>query len=68
MKSSQDYSIHFLPASVSSLIQPYDSKIKKGEFESMNKSEKTKDGKRMIKENFIKLKIDRLGNISPIDK
>lgn len=66
MKSSQDYQAHFLPADVSSLIQPYDSKLKKGEFESMNKSEKTKDKSQVIKENFIKLKIDRLGNISPI--
>ncbi|NOT93256.1 MAG: hypothetical protein HOP05_16510 [Ferruginibacter sp.] len=65
MKSSQEYSVHFLPANVSALIQPYDSKIKKGEFESMNKSEKTSDKKQLIKENFIKLKVDRLGNISP---
>ena len=66
MKSSQDYQAHFLPADISSLIQPYDSKLKKGEFESMNKSEKTKDKSQVIKENFIKLKVDRLGNITPI--
>ncbi len=66
MKSSQDYQAHFLPADVSALIQPYDSKFKKGEFESMNKSEKTKDKSQVIKENFIKLKIDRLGNFSAI--
>ncbi|HVZ96617.1 MAG TPA: HNH endonuclease domain-containing protein [Chitinophagaceae bacterium] len=67
MKSSQNYQAHFLPADVSTLIQPYDSKLKTGEFESMNKSEKTKDldNPQVIKENFIKLKVDRLGNIKP---
>ena len=66
VKSFGTYQCYFLPSSVSSLIYAYDSKIKKGEFDSLNKSEKTKDGKQMIKENFIKLKVDRLGNISPI--
>jgi CRISPR-associated endonuclease Csn1 len=65
MKSSQDYQAHFLPIEISSLIHPYDAKSKKGEFESMNKSEKTKDGTQVIKYNFIKLKVDRLGNIKP---
>lgn len=68
MKSSNGAQAHFLPAEISSLIQPYDSKTKKGEFESMNKSEKTKDLKHFIKENFVKLNIDRLGNISPKKK
>lgn len=67
MKSSQDYQAHFLPAEVSSLIQPYDSKIQKGEFESMNKSEKTKDRSQFIKENLIKLSVDRLGNVRPFN-
>jgi len=65
MKSTQTSAAYFLPASVSLLIQPYDPKLKKGEFESMNKSEKTIDRLQVIKENFIKLKVDRLGNISP---
>lgn len=66
MKSSQDTKVYFLPITVSSLIQPYNPKAKKGEFESMNKSEKTKDKSQTIKENFIKLKVDRLGNIKPV--
>lgn len=65
MKSSTDSKCYFLPAFVASLINYYDSKIKKGEFESTNKSERTYDGIQTIKENFIKLKVDRLGNISP---
>jgi hypothetical protein len=65
MKSSGDSLCYFLPVEVSSLIASYDAKIKKGEFESLNKSEKTKDGNQTIKENFIKLYIDRLGNITP---
>lgn len=65
MKSSQQSFAYFLPSNISSLIQPYDSKIKKGEFESLNKSEKTKEKNQVIKENFIKLKVDRLGNITP---
>lgn len=61
MKSSTASTCYFLPISVSSIIE-------KGEFESLSKSEKTKDKQeqRVIKENFIKLKVDRLGNISPI--
>ncbi len=58
MKSSSAATCYFLPVSVSSIIE-------KGEFESLNKSEKTKDSSQVIKENFIKLQIDRLGNISP---
>jgi len=66
MKSSGDSLCYFLPAHISSLIAPYNIKLKKGEFESLNKSEKTFDGTKTIKENFIKLKIDRLGNIRPM--
>ncbi len=58
MKSSNSSTCYFLPSTVSSLIE-------KGEFESLGKSEKTKDGKQVIKENFIKLKVDRLGNFIP---
>lgn len=62
MKSSTAYTCYFLPVSVSSIIA-------KGEFESLGKSEKTKEIDRplTIKENFIKLKIDRLGNIEPVN-
>jgi CRISPR-associated endonuclease Csn1 len=66
VKSFGDYMCYFLHSNIASMIQSYDSKIKKGEFESKNQSEKTKDGKQMIKANCIKLKIDRLGNITPI--
>jgi hypothetical protein len=59
MKSSSTSTCYFLPISVASIIE-------KGEFESLSKSEKTKEGNQVIKENFIKLKVDRLGNISPI--
>lgn len=65
MRSSTETKCYFLPACVANLISPYDPKTKKGEFESSNKSEKTKDGIQLIKENFIKLKVDRLGNIQP---
>jgi len=67
MKSSGESKCYFLPAFVSSLLLYYDAKAKKGEFESTNKSEKTIDGTQTIKENFIKLKIDRLGNIKPAE-
>lgn len=65
MKSSSDSLCYFLPSNVSSLLASYDKKIKKGEFESLNKSEKTLDGSQAIKENFIKLNITRTGNIIP---
>lgn len=55
----------FLPHNISALILPYDSKTKKGEFGSLNKSEKTIDGLQTIKKTCIKIKIDRLGNIKP---
>ncbi len=67
MRSSGETKCYFLPANIATLISQYDAKNKKGEFESINKSEKTNDGEQVIKENFIKLKIDRLGNISPIN-
>ena len=56
----------FLPHNISALIQPYDSKTKKGEFGSLNKSEKIIDGTYSIKKVCIKIQIDRLGNIKPI--
>lgn len=65
MKSSADSLCYFLPACIASLVAPYNSKIKKGEFESLNKSEKTIDGTQIIKENFVKLRVGRLGNIQP---
>ena len=66
MKSSSESKCYFLPVNIAALISPYDSMIKKGEFESTNKSERTKATNQLIKENFIKLKVDRLGNVSPI--
>lgn len=65
MKSSTETKCYFLPSQVASLIVQYDPKTKKGEFESTNKSERTKDASQLIKENFIKLNVDRLGNIKP---
>lgn len=59
MKSSTSATCYFLPVEVSNLIE-------KGEFESLGKSEKTKDGKRAIKSSCIKLKINRLGYITPV--
>jgi CRISPR-associated endonuclease Csn1 len=56
MKSSNGSTCYFLPNVVSSIIE-------KGEFESLSKSEKTKDGLQIIKDNFIKLQLDRLGNL-----
>ncbi len=55
----------FLLHNISALIQPYDSKTKKGEFGSLNKSEKTIDTQYSIKKVCIKIQIDRLGNIKP---
>lgn len=63
MKNSSESKCYFLPVKVASLIQYYDAKLKLGEFESTNKSEKTIAGDRIIKEHCIKLNIDRLGNI-----
>lgn len=68
MRSSGETKCYFLPAYVSTLISQYDSKTKKGEFESTNKSEKTKDNNQIIKENFVKLKVDRLGNVTPLNQ
>lgn len=65
MKSSQNSECYFLPATVSSLIAYYDSSTKKGEFGSLNKSEKNWDQTQAIKHQFIKLKVDRLGNVMP---
>lgn len=65
MKSSSETKCYFLPAYISGLISYYDAKTKRGEFESTNKSERVIDGSQIIKENFIKLKVDRLGNVSP---
>lgn len=64
MVSSTGAECHFIKSNVSSLIKSYDSKSKIGEFGSLNKQEITTDGFYRIKETCIKLKIDRLGNIS----
>ncbi|MCA0431395.1 MAG: type II CRISPR RNA-guided endonuclease Cas9 [Bacteroidetes bacterium] len=55
---------HFIQSKISSLIKTYDSKSKMGEMGSLNKQELTMFGHQRVKEICIKLKIDRLGNIS----
>ncbi len=54
----------FIKSSISSLIKNYDAKTKIGELGSLNKLEITIPDHIRIKEFCIKLKIDRLGNIS----
>jgi CRISPR-associated endonuclease Csn1 len=53
---------YFLPHNIANLLLPYNAQIKKGEFESKNKTENTIGGI-SIKRNCIKIKVDRLGNI-----
>lgn len=55
--------LHCLPSSISSLISPYDTKLKFGEFGSLNKSERSLEGF-TIKKVCIKMETDRLGSIS----
>lgn len=56
----------FVPHYIAKPIIPYSRKDKtKGEIDWNDKSDKTWDGKKVIKENFIKLNVDRLGNIRP---
>lgn len=64
MVSSTGSECHFIKNNISSLIKNYDAKSKIGELGSLNKLETTTDGEFRIKEVCIKLKIDRLGNIS----
>lgn len=64
MVSSTGSECHFIKANVSSLIKSYDAKSKCGEMGSLNKLEISLDGKYRIKEVCIKLRVDRLGNIS----
>ncbi len=64
MVSSTGGECHFVHNSISSLIKNYDAKTKIGELGSLNKLEVTIDGIYRIKEVCIKLKVDRLGNIS----
>ncbi len=64
MVSSTGGKCHFVHNSISSLIKNYDAKTKIGELGSLNKLEVTIDGIYRIKEVCIKLKVDRLGNIS----
>lgn len=66
MVSSTKKECHFIQANVSMPIKSYDTKTKIGEFGSLNKSELTIEGDVRIKNHCIKLKIDRLGNISRI--
>lgn len=64
MVSSTGGECHFIKSSISTLIKSYDAKSKIGELGSINKLEVTSDGLFRIKEVCVKLKIDRLGNIS----
>ena len=54
----------FVKQTIASLIKSYDPQTKIGELESKNKLEVTICSRIKIKESCIKLKIDRLGNIS----
>jgi CRISPR-associated endonuclease Csn1 len=63
MVSSTGSECHFVNHRIASLIKTYDAKSKTGELGSLNKLETSFEGIR-IKEVCIKLKIDRLGNIS----
>lgn len=54
----------FIKSSIASLIKNYDAKTKIGELGSQNKLEVTICKGIRIKEVCIKLKVDRLGNIS----
>ncbi len=66
MVSSTGKECHFIPANISLLIKNYDAKSKIGEIGSLNKQELTLDLSNpiRIKEKCIKLKVDRLGNVS----
>lgn len=64
MVSSTGSECHFIKATISSLIKNYDAKTKIGEMGSLNKLEVTIEGNHRIKESCIRLKVDRLGNIS----
>ena len=55
---------YFIKSNIASLIKNYDAKTRIGELESKNKLEVTICGRIRIKEVCIKLKVDRLGNIS----
>ena len=55
---------HFVKSTIASLIKTYDAKSKIGELGSLNKLEVTISGDSRIKEVCIKLKVDRLGNIT----
>ncbi|QPH40649.1 type II CRISPR RNA-guided endonuclease Cas9 [Pedobacter endophyticus] len=65
MVSSTGSECHFIQSTIASLIKSYDAKSKVGEMGSLNKLEITIDTNPIrIKETCIKLKVDRLGNIS----
>ncbi|RRN77706.1 hypothetical protein EIM50_18235 [Pseudoxanthomonas sp. SGD-10] len=64
MVSSTGNECHFIAANIASLIKNYDAKTKIGELGSLNKLEVNIENTVRIKECCIKLKVDRLGNIS----
>jgi len=65
MVSCTSVECYFVSQGTASLIMSYNSKSKQGEFGSKNKLETTIDSLEVrIKERCLKLKVDRLGNIS----
>jgi len=58
---------YFLKSNISDLIIPYDSNTKIGEYGSQNYSEKSNDDIKIV-DTCIKLKVDRLGNVTPEKK
>ncbi len=64
MVSSTGSECHFIHSNISTLIKSYDAKTKIGELGSLNKLEIMMNDSVRIKERCIKLKVDRLGNIS----
>lgn len=66
--SASGIDCYFLKDNIASILLPYDSKKQKGEFGSLNKSEKTMTiDEIQIKKHCIKIRVDRLGNIAEID-
>lgn len=67
MVSSTGSECHFSQSNISSLIKNYDPKSKIGELGSLNKSEVTLDNSIRIKEQCIKISINRLGKQNSVN-
>ncbi|PKR80853.1 type II CRISPR RNA-guided endonuclease Cas9 [Brumimicrobium salinarum] len=63
MVSSTGSECHFIHANIAHLIKTYESKTKIGELGSLNKQELTLDNTIRIKEQCLKLKTNRLGEV-----